>query len=183
MSVLQQAQEKMEAAIEHLKVELQTIRTGRANPAMLDNVSVEVYGSQMRLRDVASVSAPEPRQLLITPYDASNASAIGKGIEKANIGATPIVDANVVRIIIPEMDQQVRQEMVKLAHRKREEAKVGVRHVRRDCIDDVRTQKTAGEIPEDIQKKLEKDIQELTDRFCKEADDITAVKEEEISTI
>lgn len=180
---LKKAQEHMEAALEHLKTELKNIRTGRATPGMLDHVNVEVYGTQMRLRDVASVTAPEPRQLVITPFDVSNVHAIGKGIEKANLGYLPIIDGNAVRINIPQMDQEVRKEMVKVAHKRCEEAKVAVRHVRREIIEEVRKQKSSGEITEDDLKRLEKSVQDLTDKFCHKADEATHVKEKEIMTI
>lgn len=183
MSILDQTEQKMKASIEHLNDELKKIRTGQANPAMLENVSVEVYGTGMKLRDVASITTPEPRQLLITPYDANNTDVIGKGIEKANLGFMPIVDGNVVRVNIPPMDDSIRQDMVKLCHKRREEAKVSIRNVRRESNDTVRKQKSDGDIGEDLEKKFEKDIQVLTDKYCKEADDLSAVKEKEVSTI
>jgi len=179
MAVLDQAKQKMQAAVEHHKTELKSIRTGRANPAMLDNVMVEVYGSPMRIKDVASITAPEARQLLITPFDANNKNAISKAIEKANLGVQPVVDGNNVRIKIAPMDTNVRNEMIKLCHKKKEDAKVSVRSVRRDSIEDARK---AG-LTEDEQKKIEKQIQELTDKFCKEIDDLTQKKEAEVSTI
>lgn len=179
MAVLDQAKQKMQAAVEHHKTELKSIRTGRANPAMLDNVMVEVYGSPMRIKDVASITAPEARQLLITPFDANNKNAISKAIEKANLGVQPVVDGNNVRIKIAPMDTNVRNEMIKLCHKKKEDAKVSVRSVRRDAIEDARK----GGLSEDEQKKLEKQIQELTDKFCKEIDDLTQKKEAEVSTI
>jgi ribosome recycling factor len=180
-TIVDQTKEKMKGALEHLKDELKKIRTGHANSAMLDSVSVEVYGTLMRLKDVASVTTPEPRQLLITPYDAKNTSGIGKSLEKANLGFVPIIEANVIRINIPPMDESIRKEMVKICHKKREEAKVSIRNVRQDSNKTVRTQKK--DIGEDIMNKLEKEIQELTDKFCKEADEITAKKEKEVSTI
>lgn len=183
MSILDQTKNKMTAALEHLKNELKTIRTGRANTAMLDGVTVDVYGSAMRIKELASITTPEPRQILVTPFDPQTASAIGKSIEKANIGLMPIVDGNVVRIKIPPMDEALRKEMVKLCHKKREEAKVGIRNVRRDGNEAARKQKTDGEITEDVMKKLEKTIQELTDKFCKEADEISEKKEKEVTTI
>lgn len=183
MSIPDQTKNKMVAAIEHLKSELQTIRTGRANPGMVDGVFVDVYGAPMRIKDIASITTPEARQLLITPFDGKNASAIGKAIEKANLGFMPIVDGNAVRLKIPQMDDSVRKEMIKLCHKRREEAKVGIRNIRRDGNEAVRKQKTKGEIPEDLEKKFEKQIQELTDKYCKECDDLAEKKEKEISTI
>ncbi len=183
MSILNQTEEKMKAGIEHLRDELKKIRTGNANPSMLEDVNVEVYGTKMKLRDVASTTTPEPRQLLVTPYDANNTDVIAKGIEKANMGFRPIADGNVVRINIPQMDESVRQDMVKLCHKRREEAKISIRNVRRDANETVRKQKSDGEIGEDIEKKLEKDIQELTDKYCKQSDEISLQKEKEVSTI
>lgn len=183
MSILDQTEKKMKAALDHLQDELKKIRTGQANPAMVENIQVEVYGSQMRLRDVASITTPEMRQILITPYDAHNASAIGKSIERANLGFMPIVDGNAVRINIPPMDESLRNEMVKLCHKKREESKISIRNVRREANEAVRKQKTSGDMSEDIMKKLEKNIQDLTDKYCKKADDLSASKEKEVSKI
>lgn len=183
MDFIDQAKAKMLAAIEHLKNELKSIRTGRANTGMLDGVMVEVYGSQMRIKDLASITAPEARMLLVTPFDHSNNAAIGKAIERANIGLIPIVDGNVVRIKIPQMDDTVRKEMIKLCHKRREEAKVSIRNIRRDANEAARKKKADGEIAEDMLKKSEKTIQDLTDKFCREADDLSEKKEKEISTI
>ncbi|MGZ3632868.1 MAG: ribosome-recycling factor, partial [Parachlamydiaceae bacterium] len=108
MDIIDQTKTKMTAALEHLRNELKTVRTGRANPAMLDGIMVEVYGSPMRLKEVASITAPEARMLLITPFDSKNAALIGKAIERANLGVMPIVDGNVVRIKIAQMDESMR---------------------------------------------------------------------------
>jgi ribosome recycling factor len=183
MDIIAHTKAKMNAAIDHLKEELKGIRTGRANTGMFDNLTVEIYGSQMRIKDLASITSPEPRQLLITPFDPQTRGAIGKAIEKANLGIMPIVDGNVVRIRIPPMDDSMRKEMGKLCHKKREEAKVGIRNVRRDANELVRKQKSEGLIAEDMMKKFEKNIQDLTDKFCKEADDLSDKKEKEISVI
>lgn len=183
MSIQDQTKAKMAAAIEHLKTELKSIRTSRANPAMLDGVMVEVYGSPMRLKDIATVTTPEARMLLITPYDHQNSATIGKAIERANLGVNPIVDANCVRIKIPPMDESMRKEMVKQCHKRREEAKVSIRNCRRDGNEALKKQKNDGLIAEDSLKKQEKLIQDLTDKFCKEADELAQKKEVEISTI
>jgi ribosome recycling factor len=183
MSISDQTKSKMTDALEHLKQELKSIRTGRANPAMLDHVSVDVYGTQMRIKDMASITIPEPRQLLVTPFDNNNKAAIAKAIEKANIGIMPIVDGNVVRLKIPAMDEALRKEMMKLCSKRCEEAKVSIRNERRHSNDAIRKQKADGIMAEDEMKKLEKIIQDLTDKFCKEADEIAAKKEKEVSTI
>jgi ribosome recycling factor len=181
--VIKETEKRMNGVIDHLKHELKGLRTGRANPAMVETVIVEVYGTQMRLTELASISVPESRQLLISPYDNKNIHAISKGIEAANLNLRPVVDGGVVRIKIPEMDQNMRQEMVKQGKKKTEEAKVGIRNARRDGNESLKKQKAASEISEDILKKNEKKIQELTDKFCTLADKICEEKEREITTI
>lgn len=183
MDIIDETNKKMTATLDHLKHELKTLRTGRANPAILDTVHVDVYGTKMRLADLATISVPEPRQLLVTPFDAQNTHAIAKAIDAANLNVRALVDGNVVRIKIPEMDTAIRQEMVKQAKRKGEEAKVSIRGVRRDGNEKAKQQKADGIIPEDVMKKFEKKIQELTDKFCKLADELVAQKEKEILTI
>lgn len=183
MNILDQAKSKMIAALEHLKNELKAIRTNRANPGMFDGVSVDVYGSTMRIKEVANITAPESRMLLITPFDPSTTNAIGKSIEKANLGFMPIVDGNAIRIKIPPMDENARKEMVKQCHKKKEEAKISIRNIRRECNDSAKKQKTEGDLTEDALKKIEKNVQELTDKYCKEADDLAEKKEKEVTTI
>lgn len=183
MDTMKETEKKMQGALDHLKTDLKGLRTGRANPSALETVFVEVYGAQMRIQDVATISVPEPRQLLISPFDAQNVHAIAKGVEAANLNLQPVVDGNVVRIKIPEMDQSVRQDMVKQAKRKCEEAKISIRNARRDGNEQVKKQKADGDIPEDVMKKLEKKIQELTDKYCKDADSLTEEKEKEILTL
>lgn len=183
MDTIEQTKAKMQTAIEHLKNELKSIRTGRANPGMVDSISIEVYGSHMRVKDLASISCPEPKQLLIAPFDPKNAALISKAIEKANIGIMPILDGNSVRLKVPPMDEAMRKEMVKICHKKKEEAKVGIRNVRRDANDHLKAKKNLGELPEDVLKKSEKQIQELTDKFCEEAEKLTKIKEDEVTHV
>jgi ribosome recycling factor len=183
MGLLDQTKEKMKNAIEHFKNELKNIRTGRANPGMVEGITIEVYGSSMRLKDIASISIPEPRELLITPFDAQNSSSIGKAIERANIGLQPIVDAKSVRIKIPMMTEEIRNKMVKICDEECEKAKVSIRNIRREANELARKQKASGEITEDMMRQLEKNIQEQTDKSCKEADELAEKKEKEITTI
>nr|MBS4171199.1 Ribosome-recycling factor [Neochlamydia sp. AcF95]NGY94161.1 Ribosome-recycling factor [Neochlamydia sp. AcF84] len=183
MNILEQAKSKMLVAIEHLKNDLKSLRTNRANAGMLDSIFVEIYGSSMRIKEVANVTAPEARTLLITPFDPSTTNAIGKSIEKANLGFMPIVDANSIRIKIPPMDENMRKEMVKQCHKKKEEAKISIRNIRREFNEAAKKQKIAGELTEDGLKRNEKNVQELTDKFCKEADELAEKKEKEIITI
>ena len=183
MTLIDETRKEMQSAIEHLKNELRNIRTGRANPGLVEGVLVEVYGTNMRLSDLASITSPEAQQLLITPFDANNSSAIGKALERANLGVQVIAEGNVVRVIQPPMDASVRKEMVKQAKKRCEEAKVSIRNTRRKFNDRSREMKASGEIPEDAMHRNEKEIQKLTDDFCSQADQTSAAKEKEITAI
>lgn len=183
MSVSDLAKSKMQAGVEHFKQELKNLRTNRANPAILDGVMVEVYGATMRLKELANVTAPEARQLLISPFDPQTAGPIAKGIERANLNLQPIVDGHSVRINIPPMDEAMRKEIVKLGKKKAEDAKVVIREIRRKHNEIIRKQKADSEVTEDVMKKTEKAIQELTDQFCREIDELFAAKEKEILTV
>ena len=178
-----QAKGAMEDALDHLKQELKALRTGRANAAMFDKVFVEAYGSQMRIKELASISVPEPRQIVITPFDFSTANAIKKGIDAANLGVNPIIDGKVLRVNIPPMDEALRKAIAKQCKELGEKSKIVIREVRRKYNEMVRKQKADGEIPEDQLKRHEKAIQDLTDRFCKEVDTVVSEKEKEVMTI
>ena len=181
--VERQAKAAMQAALDHLKQELKTLRTGRANASILDKVTVEIYESHVRLKEVASIHVPEARQILVTPFDPQTVHAIKKGIELANLGVTPIIDGKVIRIQIPAMDESLRKQIAKQCKELGEKSKIVMRDVRRKYNDLIRKQKAEGVLPEDLMKKLEKTIQDLTDRFCKDIDLTTAEKEKEIMTI
>ncbi len=178
-----QVKAAMQAALDHLKLDLKALRTGRANSAMLDKVMVEVYGSMVRLKEISNISVPEARQILVSPFDVNNLHAIKKGIEAANLSVNPMVDGKVVRINIPPMDEAMRKQIAKQCKELGEKSKIVMREVRRKFNDLVRKQKTDGIIAEDVMKKLEKIIQDLTDRFCKDIDSATAEKEKEVMTI
>ena len=171
----------MRAVIEHLKQELKGLRTGKANPAMLENIQVEVYGAMMRLRELANITAAEARQLLVNLFDRANAPAVEKAIQ--NFGFQARREGGAIRVDIPPMDQNMRKEMIKQAHQMREAAKVSARHVRREVNDMLAKLKTAGKIAEDEVNRYEKQIQKATDEVCKEIDALIADKEKEISTI
>lgn len=183
MSAVEQTKQKMQAALDHFKTELKSLRTNRANPGMLDGVHVEVYGSTMRIKELANVTTPEPRQLLITPFDPSTSAAIAKGIEKANLNLQPVVEGQAVRINVPPMDESMRKQIVKQGKEKAENSKITIRDIRRKNNEMVRKQKADGLITEDVMKKEEKGIQDLTDKFCKEIDELFAAKEKEIMTV
>lgn len=178
-----QVQAAMQAAIEHLKEELKTLRTGRANSGILDRVQVEVYGSYVLIKSLGSITVPEPRQVVVTPFDPSNIHAITKAIEAANLGVHPISDGRVVRIPIPPPDEALRKQIARQCREYGEKSKVVMREVRRKFNELVRKQKSEGVISEDRMKKYEKEIQELTDKYCKNVDVICSEKEKEIMTV
>ena len=183
MSTEKEVENKMQVTLEHFKQELKNLRSNRANPGMVEGVSVEVYGTHMKIKELANISAPEARQILITPFDPQTAGAISKGIEKANLNLQPILESGSIRINVPPMDQAMRIEIGKQGKKKAEDAKIVIREIRRKSNDMIRKQKADGLITEDILKKLEKAIQELTDKFCKQIDDLFSAKEKEIMAV
>ncbi len=178
-----QVKSAMQTTLDHLKSELKTLRTGRANASILDKIHVEIYGSFMPLKAVANITVPEARQIVVTPFDHTNTNAISKAIEAANLGVNPMVDGKVIRINVPPMDESIRKQIAKQCKDHGEKTKVSLRDVRRKFNDLVRKQKADGIIAEDQMKKAEKTIQDLTDKFCKDVDITCAEKEKEIMTI
>lgn len=173
----------MKSALEHFKKELSSLRTSRANPDILENVVVEAYGSKMKMKEVCHVTAPEARMLLIRPFDANNINAIRKAIEEANLNLQPVVDGDVIRIVIQPRDESIRKKIAKECKKKAEETKVIIRDIRRKYKEKSKKEKEKGEITEDILRREEKIIQEETDNFCKEIDELSAKKEKEILEI
>ena len=178
------AKEKMQATVGHLHNDLKAMRTNRAHSSMLDSVMVEVFEAQMPLKQVANVTTPEARLLVITPFDPRTASAIAKSIEKnPSIHFVPVVDGHIIRINVPPMDEAMRKEIVKGCRKKGEDAKISIRDVRHKAKDMLKKGKADGEITEDQVKKTDKDLQELTDQYCKEIDEAVTKKEKEILTV
>jgi len=175
-----QVEEKMNKRVEGFNSELKTIRAGRANAQVLDKISIDYYGSQTPIAQVGSISSPEPRLLVIQPWDLSVLKEIEKAILKSELGLSPQNDGKVIRLAFPPLTEERRKELVKTVKKYSEEAKVQIRNVRRDAMDDYKAQKKNGEVTEDELKTIEKDIQSLTDKYIKEIDDITAAKEKEI---
>ena len=173
-------EDKMKKTISVLESEMKAVRAGRANPAILDKVTVEYYGAQSPLTQIASVSVPDARSILIQPWDASILSEIEKAILKSDIGITPNNDGKSIRLNFPPLTEERRKELVKGIRKKGEDSKVAIRSIRRDAMEDAKVQKKNGEITEDDVKNLEKDIQKLTDNFIKDIDSIIASKEKEI---
>ena len=173
---------RMKGAVEALKSDLQGLRTGRANTSLLDPVVVEVYGSMMSLSQVATVSAPEPRMLSVQVWDKSNMTPVEKGIAHANLGLNPIIDGQTLRLPIPDLTQDRRKELAKLAGQYAEKAKIAIRNVRRDAMESLKTDEKKKEISEDDRKRSEEQVQKLTDQYVKETDEAAAKKEQEILT-
>jgi ribosome recycling factor len=171
---------RMHGAVEALKHDLQGLRTGRASTTLLDPVTVEVYGSQMPLNQVSTVSAPEPRMLSVQIWDKSNVGPVDKAIRSAGLGLNPIVDGQNLRIPIPDLTEERRKELAKLASQYAEKARIAARNVRRDGMDALKTDEKKGEISEDERKRREGDVQKLTDSTIAEIDAATAAKEKEI---
>ncbi|MBI5382659.1 MAG: ribosome recycling factor [Opitutae bacterium] len=177
--IIVDAQAKMKKAVDHALHEFSTIHTGKATPSMVDSLMVEAYGSQMRVKECAAVTTPEPRMIVIQPWDVSLLKAIEKAIQVANIGFNPIVDGKILRIPLPEMSRERRQEFVKLAHKLAEEGRVSVRNVRRDIHDHMKKAK----LPEDEFKRVEKELQVVTDKAIKDIGDHLAAKEKELLAV
>jgi len=171
---------RMAGAVEALKHDLSGLRTGRANTALLEPVTVEVYGSNMPLTQVATISAPEPRMLSVQVWDKSNVGPVDKAIRSAGLGLNPITDGQNIRLPIPDLTEERRKELAKLANQYAEKARIAVRNVRRDGNDNLKTDEKKGEISEDDRKRKETEVQKLTDATIAEIDTAAAAKEKEI---
>lgn len=178
--VIKDAKQRMGKSIEALRSELTTLRTSRATPALVENIKVEYYGSQVPLKQLASISIPEARMILIQPWDPNALSAIEKAILKSELGITPNNDGKVIRIILPQLSEERRQELVKLVKRMGEESKVAVRNIRRDANEQIRKMEKESQISEDERYKAEEEIQKITDEHIKRIDEILEAKEKEI---
>ncbi len=177
---LTMAERRMKGALEAVRREFATIRTGRANPAILDRVEVEVYGSRMPLRSVANVSVPEPRLLSVTPFDPGSIKQIERAIENADIGLNPQNDGKIIRLPIPELTEERRRELIRLARSYAEEGRVSIRNIRRDEMRDVHELRREGEISEDDERRAEAELQKLTDEYVRRVDAALADKESEL---
>jgi ribosome recycling factor len=181
--VLLEAEEKMGKTEEVVTHEFSGIRTGKASPGLVENVQVDVYGSSMRIRELAGITTPESRVIMIQPWDAGTIHAIEKGIQKANLGLNPSVDKKFIRIVLPELSTERRNEFVKIVRKLAEDGRVAVRHVRRDAMEHLKKLAKDGGVPEDQEKSAEKEIQKLTDQYIAKIDAHLAHKEKEIMTV
>jgi ribosome recycling factor len=181
--ILLEAEDKMIKTEQVVMNEFAGVRTGKASPSLVENIMVEVYGSQMRLRELAGITSPEPRQLLIQPWDAGSLQPIEKAIQKANLGLSPAVQGRLIRITFPELSQERRQEFVKIVKKMSEDGRVAVRHVRRDSLELLKKTKASGGVGEEEIEVAEKEIQKLTDQYIAKIDVHVANKEKEILTV
>jgi len=181
--ILLEAEEKMIKSEEVVVHEFTGVRTGKASPALVENILVEVYGSQMRIRELAGITTPEPRMLMIQPWDNGSVQPIEKAIQKANIGLNPAVQGKFIRIVLPDLSQERRTEFVKIIHKMAEAGRVAVRHVRRDAIEHLKKESKDGKISEDDLEHGEKEVQKLTDQYIAKIDGHVAHKEKEIMTV
>jgi ribosome recycling factor len=181
--VLFETEEKMLKTEEHVVQEFTTVRTGKATPSLIENVLVEAYGSNMRLRELATISTPEARMLMVQPFDQGNVKAIEKAIQNAGLGLNPAVQGRFLRIVLPELSAERRQEFVKIAKRMAEEGRVAVRNERRHALEALKKVKTDGGVSEDEVEGAESEVQKLTDGYIKKIDAHLVQKEKEILTV
>jgi ribosome recycling factor len=177
---LSAAERRMRGAVESVKSNFATIRTGRANPSLLDRIEVEAYGSKMPLRSVASVGAPEPRLLTVTPFDPNTLKDIERAIRDSDIGLNPQNDGKIIRLPIPELTEERRKDLIRVARHMAEEGRVSVRNVRRDEMKDVHELRREGEISQDDEHRAEEELQQLTNAYVKRIDAALADKEAEL---
>ena len=181
--ILLEAEDRMIKTEQVVVNEFAGVRTGKASAALVENIIVEVYGSQMRIRELAGITTPEPRQLVIQPWDANSLHPVEKAIQKANLGLNPAVQGKIIRISFPELSQERRHEFVKITKKFAEDGRVAVRHVRRDAMEQLKKHKHDSGITEDQEKQAEKDLQKLTDQYTAKIDQHLANKEKEILTV
>ena len=175
--------ERMLKTIEVVKSNFASVRAGRANAGVLDRITVEYYGAPTPLNQVANIGSPDPRTLTVQPYDMSLLKAIEKAIQTSDLGINPQNDGRVIRLAFPQLTEERRKDLTKQVRKYSEEGKVALRNIRRDAMDDIKKKTKKSELTEDDQKKLEKELQELTDKRCKDIDDLTAKKEKELMAV
>lgn len=180
---LKEAKKSMQAAVEHALHEFSTLHTGKASPSMVENLTVDAYGSSMRLKEVAAITTPDARTIQIQPWDKSVMQEVVKAIQTSDIGINPAVDSNVIRLPLPDLSRERRQDLIKVCQRMAEDGRVSIRHARRDALDIIKSEQKDGKLPEDDAKRVEKEIQQATDNATKEVEAHLADKEKELLTV
>lgn len=183
MASIQEARAQMEKAVEATRREFASVRTGKATPALLDMIRVDAYGSKLPVNQVGTVSAPEPRTLLIQPWDKGLIPAIEKAIRTAELGLNPVNDGNVIRIPVPPLTEERRRDMVRLLHKLAEEGRVAVRHARQEANKEIKRRQQAHEISEDEARRHLDEVQKLTDQYIAKIDELLAAKEKEVMEV
>ena len=181
--LLKETKERMQKALEHLRGELAGVRTGRANPSLLEEIKVDVYGTKMNLRDLASINAPEPRLLVVQIWDRNNLSLVEKAIRDANLGLNPATEGNLIRVAIPSLNEERRKEMIKLVNGRTEGARVAIRQIRREAIEEIDKLEKAKKISEDEKFRKDQEVQKVTENFSSQLEQIAKAKENEILQI
>src|SRR6266480_1305105 len=181
--ILLEAEDKMQKTEQVVQHEFAGVRTGKASPGLVENIIVEVYGSQMRIRELAGITTPEPRMILVQPWDASTVHPIEKAIQKSNLGLNPAVDKRFIRIVLPELSEERRVEFTKVIKKMAEDGRVAIRHVRRDALEALKKETKSGDITEDQLEHAEKEVQKLTDQYIGKIDTHLTHKEKEIMTV
>ena len=181
--ILKDAESRMSSAVDALRDDLKHVRTGRATPALVEGVEVEYYGMPTKMNQLATISIPEPRQIMIRPFDASTLNDIIRAIQKSDLGITPNSDGKVIRLNLPALTEERRRDLVKLVHKRVEEGRVAVRNVRRDCMKDLKEFEKEKLISEDDLKRGEDDLQEITDKYTEKMEEVGNEKEVEIMEV
>jgi ribosome recycling factor len=181
--ILMDAEERMIKTEQAVANEFAGVRTGKASSSLVENIQVDVYGSLMRIRELAGITSPEPRQLVLQPWDATTIQAIEKAIQKANLGLSPATQGKVIRLVFPELSTERRLELVKITKKMAEDGRVAIRHARREAMDLLKKHGHDSGVTEDQQKQAEKDLQKLTDEYIGKIDAQLAQKEKEITTV
>ena len=181
--ILLDTEASMEKGVEYMIHEFAAVRTGKASPALVENIDVEAYGAMMKLKQLALITTPEPRLLVIQPFDGSTTKDIEKAIKESKIGINPIVDGKIIRLPIPALSEERRKDLVKSINQMAEEARVRVRSARRESLDAIKKSEKDGKVSEDNRETFEKEIQKLTDGFVKKIDDAFALKEADIMKV
>ena len=182
-TLLFDAEERMEKALGALERDFGKLRTGRATTSLVDNIKVDYYGTMTPINQLASVAVPDSRTVTIQPWDRNAFSPVEKAIQKSDLGLTPMNDGRLIRITVPPLTEERRKDLTKVSKKYTEDCKVAIRNIRREAMDAFKKAEKKGEITEDDLKKLEKDLQDLTDRECKALDDLTGKKEKELMAV
>ncbi|MDR1190212.1 MAG: ribosome recycling factor [Verrucomicrobiales bacterium] len=181
--ILFEAEEKMEKTLRKIQEEFSAVRTGKASPALVEHIRVNAYGTSMSLREMAGITCPEPRLVMIQPWDASNVDPIRKAIEESKLGVHPLVDGKIIRIPIPELSEERRRDLTKVVKKIAEDGKIAIRAIRRDAIDHLKKEQKAGDLTEDELATSEKEVQKLTDVHGEKIDHALTAKEKELMSV